>query len=117
MSAGRGCTFWDYAIGLIVPGKLNPGQLEYLRDGKYYLNPGVSFSLTMSAEGQCQTELEGRQSYSVVLPCGKPTSTISADTYCSEIPHRDFSQRSEKMTLMTVKTVVEMKMLLVGRLR
>lgn len=59
-------------------------------------------------------ELEGRQSYSVVLPCGKPTSTISADTYCSEIPHRDFSQRSEKMTVMTV---VEMKMLLVGRLR
>lgn len=57
----------------------------------------------------------GRQGYSVVLPCGKPTSTISADTYCSEIPHWDFSQRSEKMTdcsVMTVNTVVEMKRLL-----
>lgn len=37
----RGLQFLDSSIGSIAPGKLNEAQLKYLKDLKYYLNPGL----------------------------------------------------------------------------
>ena len=37
----RGLYYWDYSITSIAPGKLNQAQLKYMKENKYYLNPGV----------------------------------------------------------------------------